>query len=37
MDKVTEFQRVVDKFSPMLDSWWPYVIGLIIGILGAIR
>ncbi|XP_043278011.1 retinol dehydrogenase 13-like isoform X2 [Venturia canescens] len=37
MDQTKELQKVFEEFSPMLDSWWPYVIGLIMGIAAAIR
>lgn len=37
MDNGVDIKKVMEEFAPMLDSWWPYIIGLIIGIITAIR
>ncbi|KAK0084755.1 hypothetical protein PV326_006161 [Microctonus aethiopoides] len=37
MSNIDDIQNVMQDFSPMLDSWWPYIIGLIIGLFSALR
>ncbi|XP_046422910.1 retinol dehydrogenase 13-like isoform X1 [Neodiprion fabricii] len=33
MSQFAEFQHVLQEFSPLLDSYWPYVVGIVLGIL----
>ncbi|XP_015113506.1 retinol dehydrogenase 13 [Diachasma alloeum] len=34
---IKEFHKVMEEFGPMMDSWWPYIIGLILGVITALR
>ncbi|XP_063991053.1 retinol dehydrogenase 13-like isoform X2 [Diachasmimorpha longicaudata] len=34
---IQEFHKVMEEFGPLMDSWWPYVIGLILGVITAVR
>ncbi|XP_011305182.1 retinol dehydrogenase 13 [Fopius arisanus] len=34
---IKEFHKVMEEFSPLMDSWWPYLIGLFLGVITALR
>ncbi|XP_048504907.1 retinol dehydrogenase 13 isoform X3 [Athalia rosae] len=33
MNRLSEFQNVLQEFSPLLDAYWPYLVGIALGIL----